>query len=145
MLLVVGVRYRCGVGGSGRQRPLEGHVHVAVAESAEQAFEHELGEYNPVISDGHRLYLTGASGIRAFEHETRAERKRDFERRRKAREQKADRERRQRAAKRAKGERQRAAKRAKLERQRKARNAKRERQRAAKRAKGEAGGGNSTG
>ena len=33
-----------------------------------QVFEHEFGEYNPVISDGRRMYLTGASGIRAFEH-----------------------------------------------------------------------------
>jgi outer membrane protein assembly factor BamB len=30
-------------------------------------FEHELGEYNPAISDGQRLYLTGASSVRAFE------------------------------------------------------------------------------
>lgn len=32
-----------------------------------QVFEHELGEYNPAISDGRRLYLTGASTLRAFE------------------------------------------------------------------------------
>jgi outer membrane protein assembly factor BamB len=32
-----------------------------------RVFEHELGEYNPVISDGERLYLTGTSTIRAFE------------------------------------------------------------------------------
>jgi outer membrane protein assembly factor BamB len=38
-------------------------------------FEHDLGEYNPVISDGHRLYLTGTSGIRAFEHRSRKERR----------------------------------------------------------------------
>jgi outer membrane protein assembly factor BamB len=36
------------------------------ADSGSQVFEHELGEYNPVISDGKRLYLTGTSGIRAF-------------------------------------------------------------------------------
>ena len=45
-----------------------------------QVFESELGEYNPVISDGQRLYLTGASGIRAFEHETKAQRKGKAER-----------------------------------------------------------------
>jgi outer membrane protein assembly factor BamB len=32
-----------------------------------KVFEHELGRYNPVISDGRRLYLTGTSAIRAFE------------------------------------------------------------------------------
>ena len=32
-----------------------------------RVFEHELGEYNPVISDGHRIYITGESGIRAFQ------------------------------------------------------------------------------
>ena len=36
--------------------------------TGKQVFEHEFGEYNPVISDGRRLYLTGSSGIRAFEH-----------------------------------------------------------------------------
>ena len=39
--------------------------------TGKKTFESELGEYNPVISDGHYMYLTGASGIRAFEHETR--------------------------------------------------------------------------
>lgn len=29
-------------------------------------FEHELGEYNPAITDGQRLYLTGYSELRAF-------------------------------------------------------------------------------
>jgi outer membrane protein assembly factor BamB len=38
------------------------------AKTGRQVFEHEFGEYNPVISDGKRLYLTGSSGIRAFEH-----------------------------------------------------------------------------
>lgn len=52
------------------------------ARTGKQVFEDELGEYNPVISDGNRLYLTGASGIRAFEHETEAERRRQAERRR---------------------------------------------------------------
>jgi outer membrane protein assembly factor BamB len=43
--------------------------------NGEKVFEHDLGEYNPVISDGHRLYLTGTSGIRAFEHISRKERR----------------------------------------------------------------------
>jgi outer membrane protein assembly factor BamB len=111
--------------------------------TGKKVFEHDLGEYNPVISDGHRLYLTGASGIRAFEHETRAERKRDAERRRRARKEKAQREQRQRGAKRAKLERQRAARQAKLDRQRAARKAKLERQRAARRAKRQGAGGGS--
>ena len=34
--------------------------------TGKQVFENDLGEYNPVISDGARLYLTGASGIRAL-------------------------------------------------------------------------------
>lgn len=74
-----------------------------------QVFESELGEYNPVISDGERLYLTGAYGIRAFEHETKAERKADAERRRRQRAQQREREQRQKAAKRERLERQRAA------------------------------------
>jgi outer membrane protein assembly factor BamB len=43
--------------------------------NGEKDFEHELGEYNPVISDGNRLYLTGTSGIRAFEHQSRKARR----------------------------------------------------------------------
>jgi outer membrane protein assembly factor BamB len=42
-------------------------------------FEHELGEYNPVISDGRRLYLTGTSQIRAFEPKTLEEIKHERE------------------------------------------------------------------
>jgi outer membrane protein assembly factor BamB len=61
-----------------------------------QVFEHELGEYNPVISDGHRMYLTGTSTIRAFEPMTkeqiRAQRQRAREEERKQR-QRAKRER----------------------------------------------------
>ena len=34
--------------------------------TGEQVFESDLGEYNPAISDGHRLYLTGYSEVRAF-------------------------------------------------------------------------------
>ncbi|MBA2240434.1 MAG: PQQ-binding-like beta-propeller repeat protein [Solirubrobacterales bacterium] len=37
------------------------------AKTGKKTFEHEFGEYNPVISDGEKLYLTGYSGIRAFE------------------------------------------------------------------------------
>ena len=36
------------------------------ADDGHQVFESELGEYNPAVSDGKRLYLTGTSGIRAF-------------------------------------------------------------------------------
>jgi outer membrane protein assembly factor BamB len=35
-------------------------------ESGKKVFEHELGEYNPAITDGERLYLTGYSELRAF-------------------------------------------------------------------------------
>lgn len=66
--------------------------------TGKQVFESELGEYNPVISDGERLYLTGASGIRAFEHETKAERKRDAASRRRRRAQEQAKEERQREA-----------------------------------------------
>jgi outer membrane protein assembly factor BamB len=83
-------------------------------------FESELGEYNPVISDGERMYLTGASNVRAFEHETPAEQKRAAERRRAERQNAAEKRRRQRQAHEAKEERQREAHKAKLERQRKA-------------------------
>jgi hypothetical protein len=41
------------------------------AKTGKKVFEHELGDYNPVISDGRRLYLTGTSNIRAFEHKDR--------------------------------------------------------------------------
>ncbi len=104
-------------------------------------FESELGEYNPVISDGERMYLTSASGVRAFEHETPAEQRRAAHRRRaeRHRQQAAHRAKRKRheAAQEAKDNRQRAAHRAKLERQHAAHQAKREReqrQRAAHRA-----------
>jgi outer membrane protein assembly factor BamB len=59
--------------------------------SGKKVFEHELGEYNPVISDGQRLYLTGSSAIRAFESYTpeqlraRRERLREAERRQRQR------------------------------------------------------------
>jgi outer membrane protein assembly factor BamB len=36
------------------------------ADNGKEVFDHELGEYNPAISDGKRLYLTGASTLRAF-------------------------------------------------------------------------------
>jgi outer membrane protein assembly factor BamB len=39
-----------------------------------KVFEHELGRYNPAVSDGQRLYLTGASVIRAFEPRRRGNR-----------------------------------------------------------------------
>jgi outer membrane protein assembly factor BamB len=34
-----------------------------------KVFEHEQGEYNPVISDGEKIYLTGYSTVRAFKPE----------------------------------------------------------------------------
>ena len=49
--------------------------------TGKKTFESELGEYNPVISDGERMYLTGSSNIRAFEHETAAEQRRAAHRR----------------------------------------------------------------
>jgi outer membrane protein assembly factor BamB len=78
--------------------------------TGKKTFESELGEYNPVISDGHYMYLTGSSGIRAFEHETEAEQRREAKRRRAERH-------RQEAAHRAKRKRQEAAHRAKRKRQ----------------------------
>jgi outer membrane protein assembly factor BamB len=60
--------------------------------TGKRVFESELGEYNPVISDGHRMYLTGSSGIRAFEHETEAERRREAHRRQRERERKRERQ-----------------------------------------------------
>jgi outer membrane protein assembly factor BamB len=45
------------------------------AADGHKIFDHEFGEYNPVISDGNRLYLTGVSGIRAFEHQTKKQRR----------------------------------------------------------------------
>jgi outer membrane protein assembly factor BamB len=46
-----------------------------------QVWSHELGEYNPVISDGQDLYLTGTNSMRAFSPLTRAERHRRHQRR----------------------------------------------------------------
>jgi len=42
--------------------------------TGKKVFEHELGEYNPVISDGRRLYLTGTSALRAFERRKKRDR-----------------------------------------------------------------------
>jgi outer membrane protein assembly factor BamB len=99
-------------------------------------FESELGEYNPVISDGHYMYLTSASGIRAFEHETAAEQQQEAKRRRAERQKQAEKRRNQRQAHEAKLERQREAYKAKLERQRKAHQAKLERRRERRAANG---------
>jgi outer membrane protein assembly factor BamB len=38
-------------------------------ENGKVVYEHELGEYNPAITDGQRLYLTGYSEVRAFPHD----------------------------------------------------------------------------
>ncbi len=43
------------------------------AVSGREVYRHELGEYNPVTSDGEKLYLTGESQLRAFRPETEAE------------------------------------------------------------------------
>ncbi len=83
------------------------------AKTGHKVFESDLGEYNPVISDGERIYLTGTSGIRAFEHETRAERKRAAQRRQRERRAERETRRRQRQAHEAKVKRQRDARRAK--------------------------------
>jgi outer membrane protein assembly factor BamB len=80
-----------------------------------KTFESELGEYNPVISDGERMYLTGSSNIRAFEHETAAEQRRAAHRRQAQRRRQAD-------AHREKRERRQAARSAKRERRQAARN-----------------------
>jgi outer membrane protein assembly factor BamB len=77
--------------------------------TGKKVYESELGEYNPVISDGKRMYLTGTSNIRAFEHESEAERRREAHRRQRERQAKAERQQRQRKAKAAKRERQRDA------------------------------------
>jgi outer membrane protein assembly factor BamB len=96
------------------------------AKTGHKVFEHEFGEYNPVISDGRRLYLTGTSGIRAFEHKSREQQKKADERKRAEKTKAAEKQQRQRAARKAKEERQRAAHRAKVERQRAAHRAKAE-------------------
>ena len=78
--------------------------------TGKKVFESDLGEYNPVISDGERMYLTGSSNVRAFEHESSAERRRAAHRRQAERH-------RQQAAHRAKRKRQQAAHRAQHQRQ----------------------------
>jgi outer membrane protein assembly factor BamB len=47
-----------------------------------KVWENDQGEYNPVISDGRRIYLTGASTIRAFEPDDREDRSKRKEKRR---------------------------------------------------------------
>ena len=37
--------------------------------NGKKVFHNDQGEYNPVISDGKKIYLTGASTIRAFKPE----------------------------------------------------------------------------
>ena len=96
--------------------------------TGKKVFYSDLGEYNPVISDGARMYLTGTSNIRAFQHETKAERKR-----------KAARRQREQAKRRERQKRQREAKAARQQRQREARNAKHRRQREAHRAQRQGG------
>jgi outer membrane protein assembly factor BamB len=84
--------------------------------TGKKTFESELGEYNPAISDGARMYLTGSSNVRAFEHESEAEQRRAAHRRQAERQRQSeahrDKRKRQQAAKRAKRKRQQAAHRA---------------------------------
>jgi outer membrane protein assembly factor BamB len=62
----------------GSSSVVDGTVYVSVigpnigtfgyaVNKGQQVFHNDQGEYNPVISDGKRIYLTGASTIRAFE------------------------------------------------------------------------------
>lgn len=61
------------------------------AKDGKQVFRHELGKYNPAITDGERLYLTGYSTIRAFTPR-RVKRQEQRERRQRQRERKRDRQ-----------------------------------------------------
>ncbi len=45
------------------------------ADNGERVYENELGEYNPAVTDGKRLYITGYSGIRAFLPDFRGKKK----------------------------------------------------------------------
>lgn len=45
------------------------------ANTGKRVFEHELGEYNPAISDGDQLYLTGSHQLRAFPPDLKAPKK----------------------------------------------------------------------
>lgn len=45
--------------------------------SGKRVFSNDQGEYNPVISDGKKIYLTGASTVRAFKPEPPRHRKRN--------------------------------------------------------------------
>jgi outer membrane protein assembly factor BamB len=78
--------------------------------TGKKTFESDLGEYNPVISDGARMYLTGTSNVRAFVHETASEQRRSAHRRQAERQRQAN-------AHRSKRKRQEAAHRAKRKRQ----------------------------
>jgi outer membrane protein assembly factor BamB len=60
------------------------------ANSGREVFRHELGEYNPVTSDGDKLYLTGASNIRAFRPETEKEQREERAAKKRREERKAE-------------------------------------------------------
>jgi hypothetical protein len=85
--------------------------------TGKKVFESDLGEYSPVVSDGHRMYLVSASGIRAFEHESAKEQRNAAHRRQEKRH-------RQQNAHREKRKRQESAHKAKHQRQQKAHQAK---------------------
>ncbi len=107
--------------------------------TGKKTFESELGEYNPVISDGAFMYLTGTSGIRAFEHESAAEQRRAAHRRQAERQKQAEKRRNQRQAHAEKKKRQRQAHEAKKERQEAAHKAKQQGQGKGNNGKGSSG------
>jgi outer membrane protein assembly factor BamB len=54
---------------------LGGFTYGLDLKSGEEEFKFEKGEYNPAISDGVRLYITGYSSINAFEVKTKDKKK----------------------------------------------------------------------
>jgi outer membrane protein assembly factor BamB len=60
------------------------------ADSGREVFRHELGEYNPATSDGDKLYLTGASNLRAFRPITEREQREAREAKKRRKERKAE-------------------------------------------------------
>jgi outer membrane protein assembly factor BamB len=74
------------------------------ADDGKRVFTHELGEYNPAISDGNRLYLTGTSGVRAFSPFTKEDKRRQKQRREARRERKAEKRAEKKAEKEAEGD-----------------------------------------
>ncbi|MGI9020672.1 MAG: PQQ-binding-like beta-propeller repeat protein [Solirubrobacterales bacterium] len=69
------------------------------AETGEEVFTHELGEYNPAVTDGQRLYLTGEVGLRAFRPLSKQDLQRIEDRKKRQAEEKRKKEARQEARK----------------------------------------------